>query len=48
LESLYQAGKDFVNGIWTAIRAFGKLSMWSVILMLEALRRLWNYVFGVK
>jgi hypothetical protein len=44
-DSLMQAARDFVNGIWSAIKAFSKLTLWSLVMIGEAVRMIWKAIF---
>jgi hypothetical protein len=44
-DTLQQSAKDLVNSIWTAFNSFLKMSMWAIIVIVEALKWLWNKAF---
>lgn len=47
-DTLMDSALQFVNGIWSAIKGFFGMAKWSLILVWEGLRWLWNHGAGEK
>jgi hypothetical protein len=46
MDSLLHAIKDFANGIWQSMKAFGFMLSWSVVIIASSLRWLWRKGIG--
>jgi len=47
-DELKDAAFDFINGIWTAMKAFVKMTGYALIVVVEAIKWLWNKGLGSK
>jgi hypothetical protein len=47
-DSLLEGAFEFFNGIWMALKGFGKMSMFAIVVIFSGLKYLWSNGVGKK